>query len=81
MAEPTQKYFFCGVGGNGMSPLARLLAARGATVYGSDRSNDRGTNKPFFDRLTHEQITLVPQDGSGVTSDFGSFVVTRAVEE
>jgi len=64
-----------------MSPLARLLVARGATVIGSDRSFDAGRNTDFFQKLAAEGIKLVPQDGSGVTPAVGSFIVTRAVEE
>ena len=64
-----------------MSPLARLLAAQGAQVIGSDRSYDMGRNKAFFDQLVLEGITLVPQDGAAVTKDIGTFVVTRAVED
>lgn len=63
-----------------MSPLARLLAARGAHVIGSDRSFDAGRNIEFFRRLAAEGIQLVPQDGSGVSSAVEKFVVTRAVE-
>lgn len=75
-----QKIFFCGVGGAGMSPLARLAACRGYRVFGSDRSYDMGRNAAFFDLLKSEGITLVPQDGSHVDSSIDIFVVTRAVE-
>jgi len=74
-------FFFCGIGGSGMSPLARLLAVRGERVSGSDRSYDAGRNLDFFNRLIGEGIRLFPQDGSGVTAEIDSFVVTRAVEE
>ncbi len=63
-----------------MSPLARLMAARGYEVFGSDRGYDTGRNKPLFELLKSEGITLVPQDGSGVDASFDTFVVTRAVE-
>jgi UDP-N-acetylmuramate--alanine ligase len=76
-----QNYYFCGIGGNGMSPLARLLAAQGATVTGSDRAYDIGRNKALFDQLAREGIKLVAQDGAAVTSEIGTFVVTRAVED
>ncbi len=76
-----QKYYFCGVGGNGMSPLARLLAARGAEVYGSDRSYDQGRNLSFFQKLSSEGIKLVKQDGVALNNSFDAFVVTRAVED
>jgi UDP-N-acetylmuramate--alanine ligase len=76
-----KSYYFCGIGGNGMSPLARLLAARGFDVQGSDRSFDSGRNLPFFDQLHREGVKLVLQDGSAVTASIDTFVVTRAVEE
>lgn len=63
-----------------MSPLARLMAARGYEVLGSDRGYDMGRNKPLFELLKSEGITLVPQDGSGVEPSIDTFVVTRAVE-
>ena len=63
-----------------MSPLARLMAARGYEVVGSDRGYDTGRNKPLFELLKSEGITLVPQDGAGVDASFDTFVVTRAVE-
>lgn len=75
-----KKIFFCGIGGAGMSPLARLMAARGYEVLGSDRGYDMGRNKPLFELLKSEGITLVPQDGSGVEPSIDTFVVTRAVE-
>jgi UDP-N-acetylmuramate--alanine ligase len=71
--------FFCGIGGAGMNPLARLMAKRGYAVMGSDRSYDLGRNAVLFDLLKAEGITLVPQDGRGVTSSIDTFVVTRAV--
>ena len=33
--------FFVGIGGSGMMPLAMILAQRGRTVAGSDRSLDQ----------------------------------------
>ncbi|MEZ0243799.1 MAG: Mur ligase domain-containing protein, partial [Sphingomonas sp.] len=35
-------YFFVGIGGSGMMPLAMILAGQGAKVAGSDRSLDAG---------------------------------------
>ena len=75
------KYYFCGIGGNGMSPLARLLAAQGKAVMGSDRSYDLGRNQPFFETLQAEGIRLVPQDGSALEAGIDRFIVTRAVED
>jgi len=42
MAENIKKYFFCGIGGVGMSPLAHLIADEKNIVEGSD-SNDQKT--------------------------------------
>ncbi len=64
-----------------MSPLARLLASRGKTVIGSDRSYDCGRNLQFFEELKREGITLVAQDGTAVDSSIDTFVITRAVED
>ena len=44
-------YFFCGVGGSGMLPLALILRARGYEVEGSDRSLDAGRTGSKFDFL------------------------------
>lgn len=79
--ERRKRYFFCGIGGNGMSPLARLVAKRGHEVCGSDRSHDQGTNAEFFQQLEKEGIELFPQDSSGVDKSIDQFVFTRAVEE
>ena len=35
-----KSYFFSGVGGSGMLPLALILRGKGVTVAGSDRSLD-----------------------------------------
>ena len=77
----SKRYFFCGVGGFGMSPLARLLVGRGHTVIGSDRSYDQGKNGELFAKMQAEGIKLFPQDGSGVSADIDQFIVTRAVED
>ena len=37
-----KRFFFVGIGGSGMMPLAMILAGRGATVEGSDRGLDAG---------------------------------------
>src|SRR3977135_317848 len=44
-------YFFCGVGGSGMTPLALIIQARGGRVEGSDRALDQGRNAERFDFL------------------------------
>ena len=73
-------YFFCGIGGIGMSSIALYLKKLGATVKGSDRAFDMGRSKEIKAGLLKAGIELFPQDGSGVTKDIDLFVVTRAVE-
>ena len=46
--ERRQPYFFCGVGGSGMLPLALILRDQGFEVAGSDRSLDQGRTAPTF---------------------------------
>ena len=48
---PNRSYFFCGVGGSGMTPLALIVQAGGAAVAGSDRALDQGRNGARFDFL------------------------------
>ena len=60
-------YFFCGVGGSGMAPLALMMRARGFAVEGSDRALDQSRGSAKFDFLRSRGITLHAQDGSGVT--------------
>src|SRR5277367_1057463 len=74
-------YFFCGVGGSGMLPLAVIFRAKGVAVAGSDRALDQGRTLEKFDFLRAQGITLFPQDGSGVTSARQILVVSAAVEE
>lgn len=76
----TDSYFFCGIGGSGMSALARILVRRGARVGGSDRGFDRGQSPEKFAALAAEGITIHPQDGSG-PEGYGVLVVSSAVED
>jgi UDP-N-acetylmuramate--alanine ligase len=75
-----RRYFFCGIGGSGMLPLALILAGKGCAVAGSDRSHDQGRTPEKFDFLAARGIALFPQDGSGVTNPEGTLVVSTAVE-
>ena len=75
------KYFFCGIGGIGMSSIARLLVHRGHAVSGSDRSFDQGLNVSTKKELIDAGMTLFPQDGSGVTPDTDYVIISSAVEE
>ena len=74
-------YFFCGIGGSGMLPLALIVQSRGGHVEGSDRSNDQGRTPEKFDWLRSHSIALYPQDGSGVTRAEQTVVATGAIEE
>jgi UDP-N-acetylmuramate--alanine ligase len=73
-------YFFCGIGGSGMLPLAMILKGRREEVEGSDRSLDQGRTPEKFDFLRSQGIKLYPQDGSGMTSPRQILVTSTAVE-
>jgi len=73
-------YFFCGIGGSGMLPLASILRASGARVSGSDRSLDAGRTSHKFDYLRSLGIQLFPQDGSGLHAGM-TLVTSAAVED
>lgn len=75
------EYFFCGVGGSGMAPLAMIVTARGGIVAGSDRARDQGRTPAKFDFLARRGVVLHPQDGSGLTRREQILVVSAAVEE
>ncbi|HWA48263.1 MAG TPA: Mur ligase domain-containing protein [Dongiaceae bacterium] len=74
-------YFFCGIGGSGMLPLALILRAKGVSVEGSDRSLDQGRTSQKFDFLRARGIRLHPQDGSGLTRAEQILVTSAAVED
>src|SRR5436190_12954813 len=75
----TDQYFFCGIGGSGMLPLAAILRAGGAHVAGSDRSLDAGRLATKFEYLKSLGISLASQDGSGLAE--GMTLVTSAAVE
>lgn len=87
MTSPTatdltsRPWFFCGIGGSGMLPLALILRGLGANVAGSDRSRDQGRTPEKFAWLESLGFTLFPQDGSGVTSAEQVLVASAAVED
>ena len=74
-------YFFCGIGGSGMLPLAMIVQARGGRIGGSDRSRDQGRTPEKFAWLEAHGVTLHPQDGSGVTRTDQTVVATGAIED
>ena len=80
MAYTNKKYFFCGVGGSGMSALAKIMLSKGAIIYGSDRNNDHGRFPDLYKQLSDAGIILTSQDGGGVTTDIDFVVVSSAVE-
>jgi len=73
-------YFFVGIGGSGMLPLAEIVAAQGHVVAGSDRSLDQGRLGAKFEALAARGIGLYAQDGSGLTSAQQIVVASAAVE-
>lgn len=77
----TSPWFFCGIGGSGMLPLALILKALGAEVAGSDRSRDQGRTPEKFAWLERQGFALFPQDGSGVSSPDQVLVASAAVED
>ena len=79
--ESAKPYFFCGIGGSGMLPLACIVRARGHEVAGSDRSLDQGRLGAKFEFLQRLGIGLFPQDGSGMTSADQRLVTSAAIEE
>lgn len=74
-------WFFCGIGGSGMLPLALILRGHGAEIAGSDRSRDQGRSAEKFAWLEAQGIRLFPQDGSGITNADQTLVASAAVEK
>lgn len=74
-------WFFCGIGGSGMQPLAAILKGRGAEVAGSDRSRDQGRTPEKFAALERQGFQLFPQDGSGITRAEQVLVASAAIED
>ncbi|NLR71335.1 UDP-N-acetylmuramate--alanine ligase [Novosphingobium sp. ERN07] len=77
----TREWFFCGIGGSGMLPLALILRGIGATVAGSDRSRDQGRTPEKFAWLESLGFQLFAQDGSGISSADQVLIASAAVEE
>src|SRR6185312_6267797 len=79
--DQLEDYFFCGIGGSGMTPLALIIKAKGGRVEGSDRALDQGRNTDRFDYLGSQGVLLHPQDGSGIRRAGQTLVMSTAVEE
>ncbi len=76
-----KSYFFCGIGGSGMLPLANIVRDSGATVAGSDRALDQGRLGAKFEWLQSMGISLHKQDGSGLTSGDQILIASAAIED
>ena len=74
-------FFFVGIGGSGMLPLAQILIGRGAKVAGSDRSFDQGRTPEKFAAIETQGIALHPQDGSGIVSGDQIVIASAAIED
>jgi UDP-N-acetylmuramate--alanine ligase len=79
--DQDKHYFFCGIGGSGMLPLALILRGQGCVVEGSDRMLDQGRTTQKFDFLRDRGIRLHAQDGSGLTGPNQILVTSAAVED
>jgi len=79
--DEAKSYFFCGVGGSGMLPLALIVQGRGHEVAGSDRTLDQGRLADKFAFLKARGIALFAQDGSGIASPDQIVVTSAAIEE
>lgn len=70
-------YFFCGIGGVGMSALAQLMVAKGNTVIGSDRDAS-----PTTELLENKGVkVLIGQRAENVPKDCDTLVFSDAVPE
>jgi len=74
-------YYFCGIGGSGMMPLALIVQSQGHRIAGSDRALDQGRTPEKFDWLRQRGVQLFAQDGSGVTSSEQIVVASGAIED
>jgi len=69
------KLFFCGIGGCGMSALARLTSASGACCSGSDLSDS-----PVLQTLAGEGIAVhIGQDGDAISPELDLVIASAAV--
>ena len=69
---------FIGIGGVGMNGLAQLAAQSDYCVTGSDRGYN--PESELFQALEKLGITIVPQDGSGITDATTQVVFSTAIE-
>src|SRR5436305_221430 len=70
-----KSFFLVGIGGAGMSALARMLAYRGFRVRGTD-----STRSPETDRLQAEGMEVhIGHTGQAITAD-DALIVTDAID-
>ena len=62
--------YFAGVAGTGMSGLSQFHVMCGGYAAGSDRAIDRGGAKDIAGKLASAGVSIVAQDGEGLTKDF-----------
>ena len=74
MSENIKKYFFCGIGGAGMSPLAHLLAAENNIVQGSD-----STEQKTLSNLRKKNIECYVGHKAENLNDVDYFVYSTAI--
>ena len=76
----TDKIFFSGIGGSGLSSIACFEADRGAIISGSDRAFDLDSAHPLRKVFEAKNIRIFPHNGSGVHSGLDLVVFSTAVE-
>lgn len=76
-----KSYYFCGIGGSGMLPLAMIVKAAGARVAGSDRALDQERLADKFQWLQDRGIKLFHQDGSGLVDGNQILIASAAIED
>lgn len=81
MMSKDKSYYFCGIGGSGMLPLAMIVRESGAEVSGSDRALDQGRLAAKFEWLKEKGVGLFAQDGSGLTSGDQILIASAAIED
>jgi len=73
-----KKIHFVGIGGIGMSGLARFLAAKGIEVSGSDTDK----NSEILQELEAEKITIFHQhEAKNISSDISEIIFSEAIPE
>lgn len=78
--DTSQKFFFVGVAGAGMSAIAQYLAGKGFEVGGSDRTFTQNPDAKVRAQLEAAGIRCFENDGSGVRAGLDALVVSTAIE-